>query len=96
MFAVAALLNAQTNSGELTGRITDKSESVVPKTRVRVENAGTGDVRETVSNNDGYFVVTFLAPGTYEVSAAAPGFMKAVQSGIRIGAGQRERRPDIK
>ena len=89
VFAIAPPAMAQTNSGELTGRITDKSESVVPNTRVLATNTGTGDVHETVSTHEGYFVMTFLAPGSYEVSAAAQGFMKAVRSGVRIGAGQR-------
>jgi hypothetical protein len=88
-FMVAAQLIAQTNSGELTGRVTDKSESVVPDARVLIRNTGTGDVRETLSNHEGYFVATFLPPGVYEVSSSAQGFMKAVLSGIRIEAGQR-------
>jgi hypothetical protein len=80
---------AQTNTGEITGRVTDKSEGVIPNVQVLVKNIATADVRETVSNNEGYFVVTFLQPGNYEVTAAAQGFMKAVQSGVRVGAGQR-------
>jgi hypothetical protein len=89
LFAAAVVLCAQTNSGEVTGRIADKSDSIVLNAHVLVRNLETGDVRETTSNKDGYFVVTFLPPGNYEVSGAAPGFMKAVQSGIRLGAGQR-------
>src|SRR5438034_11434514 len=87
--AAAVVLYAQTNSGEVTGRIADKSDSIVMNAHVLVRNLETGDVRETTSNKDGYFVVTFLPPGNYEVSSAAQGFMKAVQSGIRLGAGQR-------
>ena|SRR5690242_2355628 len=88
-FIAAPSVIAQTNSGELTGRVTDKSESVVPDAQVLIRNTGTGDVRETLSNNEGCFVATFLPPGQYEVTASAQGFMKAVLAGIRIEAGQR-------
>ena len=85
----AGFISAQTNNGEVTGRITDKSDAIVVDAHVAVRNIETGDVRETTSNKDGYFVVTFLPPGIYEVSGAAPGFKKVIQSNIRLGAGQR-------
>src|SRR5258708_7578859 len=87
--AAPGVLNAQTNTGEVTGRITDKSDSIVVDDHVAVRNLEAGDVRDPPANKDGYFVVTFLPPGNYEVSGAAPGFMKAIQSNIRLGAGQR-------
>src|SRR5438477_11631632 len=89
LFATGALLIAQTNSSELTGRVTDQSDAVVPDAQVVVTSLDTGDTHKTSSNKEGYFVVTFLAPGNYEVSAVAEGFRKAVQSGIRLVAGQR-------
>jgi hypothetical protein len=89
LFATLGSLLAQTNSGELTGRVTDQSDAVVPDAQVQVTSLDTGDIRKTSSNKEGYFVVTFLTPGTYEVSAVAQGFRKTVQSGIRLVAGQR-------
>jgi carboxypeptidase family protein len=78
-------LGAQTNSGELTGRVTDKSTSVVSKAEVALKNLGTGDVRTTESNTEGYFVFAFVPPGVYEVSATATGFRKAIESAVPDG-----------
>ena len=89
ILAIAAPISAQTNTGEINGRVTDKSEAVIPNVRVQVKSVATADVRETVSNAEGYFAVTFLTPGSYEVMAAAQGFTSALQSGIKVGAGQR-------
>ena len=48
----------------------------MPKANITVRNAASGDVRKTITNNEGYFTVAALAAGTYSVSVDAPGFQK--------------------
>src|SRR5262249_1590427 len=47
---------------QLTGRITDPTDAVVPEADVTVTNEDTGLRRETKSNELGYYVVPLLQP----------------------------------
>jgi hypothetical protein len=67
-------LVAQTVTGTLSGHVADKSGAVVAKAKVTAVNASTGAVREAVTGPDGYFLVSFLPIGNYDVTVAAPGF----------------------
>jgi hypothetical protein len=84
----SALANAQT-TGEVSGRILDASQSVIPKVNVAVTNTGTGSERRLSTADTGEFTVTFLPPGIYEVSASAAGFKTARTEPFTVGAGQR-------
>src|SRR3954454_3830160 len=53
-------------TGSLNGTSYDQTGAIVPNAKVIVKNEGSGDVRQTTSNNSGYFTVTALPPGTYE------------------------------
>jgi len=46
----------------LTGIVSDSSGAVVPGANVTLKNAGSGDVRKTVANSDGYFTVSSVRP----------------------------------
>jgi Carboxypeptidase regulatory-like domain len=65
---------AQTVTGTLEGRITDPSGGVVAGAEVTAKNSDTGLTRVTKTNNPGYFQITFLPVGSYDVTARAPGF----------------------
>jgi len=58
----------------LLGQVLDPNSAAVPNATVRVTKRNTGVIRETVSNGQGYYTVTALDPGLYDVSAVAPGF----------------------
>ena len=73
VLAVAA--HAQSISATLTGVVSDASEAVVPNAKVTITNATSGDVRRTITNNDGYFTFASLPSGTYKVTVEAPGFL---------------------
>jgi hypothetical protein len=76
LIALAPVSFGQALSGTLTGTVADSTGSVVPKANITVRNAASGDVRKTITNNEGYFTVAALAAGTYSVSVDAPGFQK--------------------
>ncbi len=87
--ALVALLwtpsaTAQTFRGTILGTVTDQSGAVVPDAKVKVRNADTGLVRETLSAGDGSFSVPELPIGTYIVSVEKAGFQTAVTSGVRV------------
>src|SRR6516225_10914635 len=80
----AALLNAQFDSGQISGFVRDPSAAVVPRAVVIATNAGTNEPRRTVTNSDGYYVFPQLAVGTYDLAVEAPGFKRFVKSGLSL------------
>ena len=64
-------------TGDFTGTITDPSGAVVPNAMIALKNNGTGQTRNTTTNNNGSFRFSLLQPGSYTLSATASGFSKA-------------------
>ncbi|HEX3437018.1 MAG TPA: carboxypeptidase regulatory-like domain-containing protein [Pseudacidobacterium sp.] len=56
----------------------------MPNAKVIVRNDATGAERTAVTNNDGFYTITNLAPGGYTVHIEAPGFQSAILSGNRL------------
>jgi hypothetical protein len=73
-FLIAISLHAQAGGGSVSGTVTDASGKAVPGARVSVKNAVTGQSTETQADSSGHYEARDLAPGDYEVSAAAEGF----------------------
>ena len=92
-FLGAALLTAsaafaQVQAGRIVGTIYDPNKAAVPAARVTIKDEATNISRQVVTNDAGDYVVTPLNPGTYTVSATAPGFETTVRSGIELVVGQ--------
>ena len=60
------------------GTIKDVSGAVLPGVNVTVRNEETGAVRETITNELGYYSVQSLKPGRYSITASLTGFKTAV------------------
>ena len=75
---------AQTVAGTLQGTVKDQSGGVLPGTTVSARSLDTGLVRETVTNAAGYYVLSFLPIGGYEVSAALAGFRTVVHQQVAV------------
>jgi hypothetical protein len=58
--------------------------NVVPNAAVVVTNKGTAQTRSIVTNSDGEYSLTELAPGRYSVTVEAPSFSKALARRNRI------------
>ena len=82
LFALVAA--AQTPTAQITGRVTDSSQSVIPGAAVQVTGVETGLQRRAVANDAGYFAITLLPPGSYRVSVRKDGFRAVTQSGLRL------------
>jgi Carboxypeptidase regulatory-like domain/TonB-dependent Receptor Plug Domain len=88
-------LSGQQLTGSLNGTSYDQTGAIVPNAKVVVKNEGSGDVRQTTSNNSGYFTVTALPPGTYEVTISATGFASWQQKGVVLNQGDNRTLPNI-
>ena len=82
----ASLLNAQFDTGQISGYVKDTSEAVIPDAVVTVTNEGTRDQRKTTTNPSGYYVVPNLPVGTYTVAVEAAGFKRFVQTGLTLNS----------
>ena len=86
LFAVptGTALYGQTNTGRITGIVTDESGAVIPGVEILVKNPSTGLTRNTITNESGNYQVPLLPPGVYDVEAALAGFSTGVRSGITV------------
>src|SRR5436190_4369002 len=83
-------LYAQT-LGEITGRVTDPSGSVIPTASVTLINVNTNAVRNAVTTDAGVYTFPSVAPGSYQLTIRVPGFKTAserfevqVQQAVRL------------
>ena len=76
------LLNAQTFTGSVSGRVSDPAGLPVADVEVAVTETATNEVSRTVTNRTGDYNVAFLKPGPYRVSFTAKGFKEFVQTSV--------------
>src|SRR5207302_7015520 len=72
----------QISTAQLSGKVTDTSNAVLPGATVTVTQADTGAVRSVVTDADGSYLVSNLSPGPYRLEVALQGFRTYVQTGI--------------
>ena len=71
-------LGQQAAKATLTGMVTDPNGAAVPGATITATQTATGIRRQTVSNEEGLYVLTDLSPGEYEIRAEAKGFLTKV------------------
>jgi outer membrane receptor protein involved in Fe transport len=86
LFSVAAL--AQTETGQIIGKISDPNGASVPNANVTVKSVDTNRTVTATSNDEGIYTVTNLQPGLYEVTVNAPGFAATPQR-VQVTVGSR-------
>ena len=80
---------AQVNTSTIAGAVTDETGSAVPNAKVGITLLGTGQQRETATNDAGEFVLPQLAPGAYRVNVTAPGFQSGVVENLTLNIAER-------
>src|ERR1041384_5801680 len=80
----AAPVWAQSSNGRISGVVSDNSGAVVPGAKITVTNTGTKLSWKAVTDKSGYYIVTSLPVGTFNVEVEAAGFRKAQQSGLDL------------
>jgi outer membrane receptor protein involved in Fe transport len=73
----------------IEGQVTDQNNAVVPNAKVSVRSADTGLERTVVTDNDGIYRLPLLPPGTYRLTASAPGFAENRFGSITLTVGQK-------
>jgi hypothetical protein len=77
---------AQEFRGTISGTVTDPSGAVVPGASVVITETQTGTINRTTSDSAGLYVVPFLAPGEYSITATKAGFEAFTRGGVTLQA----------
>ena len=82
---------AQTAAGEITGVVKDHSGAAVPGATITVTETRTHIQRVAVSNRDGVYAVSSLAPGEYRLEIELSGFRPVRREGVHLSTGEKAR-----
>ncbi len=93
MLALAVLLGAlpaagQSDRGTISGVVMDPSGAVTPNAEVILTNTATGVVSRATANEVGFYTLSNVPIGKYELKITAPGFKVYTRSGIPLTVGQ--------
>ena len=77
--AILSTLQAQSNSGSISGTVTDPSAAVVPGATVTIENPVSGYLRATQTDSSGRYQFSNLPFNPYHLTARATGFGTVAQ-----------------
>src|SRR5947209_1828023 len=79
----------QANSGVVLGRVTDPSGAVVPDAKIVATNQQTGVTKEYTTDSSGNYVISYLIPGNYDVSAEKTSFKRSIRTGVILEVDQK-------
>ena len=82
---------AQTDTGTITGLVSDASGAAVAGASVQAVNQVNGLEYGTQSSATGNYVITALPIGTYDLTATSEGFQTLFRANLTISAGTRAR-----
>src|SRR5689334_15472186 len=72
----------------VTGRVTDPTGAVIPGVEITVTNVATGASRTVISNEQGIYAATQLAPATYNIKAELAGFKPKAANNVALPVDQ--------
>jgi hypothetical protein len=84
LLAMPAGLLSQGYFGTVSGLVTDPSGALIPNAKVTLVDQNKGFHFDGKSDDAGRYLFRAVPPGTYTVSAEAPGFNKEAKTGIRV------------
>jgi hypothetical protein len=88
---IPCTLIAQTWNSHLEGLISDPSGAVIPRAQVTLKSVASGQVRQTQTDQQGYYTFPLMPVGVYELLVAAPGFATRTVSNLSLQVGQPDR-----
>ncbi len=88
LLALGVCLPIFAQSAQITGLVTDPTGTSVPGAAVTVTNVDTGIRNDVVTNDQGYYTVLYLNPGSYQLRVQKAGFKALERQGIRLNVNQ--------
>lgn len=91
VFVFSIFAHAQSNTGVITGVVTDQAGALVPSATVKVTNQSTNETRTVQSDGEGRYEAPSLPTGIYTVEASATNFASATVTDLRLAVGEKAR-----
>ncbi|HEU5453564.1 MAG TPA: carboxypeptidase-like regulatory domain-containing protein [Terriglobales bacterium] len=88
MLALPLLVQAQGNSGGVTGAITDKTGAVVVNAEISLKDLATNRTLTAKSDEHGQYIVLQVPPGHYKMTVTAMNFSASVIPDLEINVGK--------
>ncbi|MBS1794128.1 MAG: TonB-dependent receptor [Acidobacteria bacterium] len=85
---MAFAVGAQQITATVSGTVTDPNGAVVPGATVTAASVDTGLTKTATSGDDGNYTITFLPPGTYNITIVKTGFTPVTRDNIRLEVAQ--------
>lgn len=87
LFLLCAVItaHAQFRAG-VQGTVSDSSGALVPDAKVVLKDTETAKTQEVTTNEEGFYRITGLAPGKYELTVEKAGYKKSVAQNLTVGA----------
>src|ERR1700744_3459538 len=82
---------AQTVDTAIVGTITDSSGAAIPGATVVVSSSATGIKKQAVTGSSGEYTVSYLTPGSFDVTVTANGFRPTEQKSVVLQINQQAR-----
>ena len=74
--------------GNISGKVLDPSEAVIPGVTIVIRNVETGVRQSTTTNSEGFYSLPALPPGQYEMEIHQSGFRPILRSGLILETGK--------
>ena len=84
-------LHAQTWNSHLEGMVLDPSGAAIPAASLELRNPATGQIRQTQTDENGFYTFPLLPVGSYELKIAKTGFVSKFVHGLALQVGEVER-----
>ncbi len=82
---VTTIASAQFKAG-VQGTVSDANGALVPEAKITLTNTETGKTQETTTTAEGFYRISGLAPGKYQLTTEKTGYKKSVLESVTIGA----------
>ena len=78
----------QTPTGTVQGTVLDETGAAIPNATVQVTNTATNETKNLTTDAAGRYVLPFLTPSSYSITAQAKGFTSARVDNVKIDVSQ--------
>jgi hypothetical protein len=87
VLCAGAVFGQSTNSGDISGIVSDGTGAAIPGATVTVLNVNTGVSKDYITNQDGVYDTSSIVAGNYKITFSRDGFSKLVRSSITVIVG---------
>ncbi len=81
------IMGQSSSTGTITGTVTDSSGAAVPGATVYLTDAANGTIRPTTTGDKGFYIFSYVNPGTYSVKVSKQGFKTVAVSNQTVEVG---------